>query len=153
MVNLTMLTDFYQLTMMNGYLKSDKKDEIMIFDMFYRKNPNDGGYTIVCGINEVIDYIENLKFEEEDIQYLKSLNTFDEEFLKYLRDFKFDGEIYAVEEGTIMFPNEPIIRVKAKAMQAQLVETTILCIINFQTLIATKALLQCYGRQCYGIWT
>ena len=139
MVNLTMLTDFYQLTMMDGYLKSDKKDEIMIFDMFYRKNPNDGGYTIVCGINEVIDYIENLKFEEEDIQYLKSLNTFDEEFLQYLRDFKFDGEIYAVEEGTIMFPNEPIIRVKAKAMQAQLVETTILCIINFQTLIATKA--------------
>ncbi|MGP1567453.1 MAG: nicotinate phosphoribosyltransferase [Peptoanaerobacter stomatis] len=145
MVNLTMLTDFYQLTMMNGYLKSDKKDEIMIFDMFYRKNPNDGGYTIVCGINEVIDYIENLKFEEEDIQYLKSLNTFDEEFLKYLRDFKFDGEIYAVEEGTIMFPNEPIIRVKAKAMQAQLVETTILCIINFQTLIATKASRICYS--------
>ncbi|MGP1489027.1 MAG: nicotinate phosphoribosyltransferase [Peptoanaerobacter stomatis] len=145
MVNLTMLTDFYQLTMMNGYLKSDKKDEIMIFDMFYRKNPNDGGYTIVCGINEVIDYIENLKFEEEDIQYLKSLNTFDEEFLEYLRDFKFDGEIYAVEEGTIMFPNEPIIRVKAKAMQAQLVETTILCIINFQTLIATKASRICYS--------
>ena len=145
MVNLTMLTDFYQLTMMDGYLKSDKKDEIMIFDMFYRKNPNDGGYTIVCGINEVIDYIENLKFEEEDIQYLKSLNTFDEEFLQYLRDFKFDGEIYAVEEGTIMFPNEPIIRVKAKAMQAQLVETTILCIINFQTLIATKASRICYS--------
>lgn len=145
MVNLTMLTDFYQLTMMNGYLKSDKKDEIMIFDMFYRKNPNDGGYTIVCGINEVIDYIENLKFEEEDIQYLKSLNTFDEKFLEYLRDFKFDGEIYAVEEGTIMFPNEPIIRVKAKAMQAQLVETTILCIINFQTLIATKASRICYS--------
>ena len=145
MVNLTMLTDFYQLTMMNGYLKSDKKDEIMIFDMFYRKNPNDGGYTIVCGINEVIDYIENLKFEEEDIQYLKSLNTFDEEFLQYLRDFKFDGEIYAVEEGTIMFPNEAIIRVKAKAMQAQLVETTILCIINFQTLIATKASRICYS--------
>ena len=145
MVNLTMLTDFYQLTMMNGYLKSDKKDEIMIFDMFYRKNPNDGGYTIVCGINEVIDYIENLKFEEEDIQYLKSLNTFDEEFLQYLRDFKFDGEIYAVEEGTIMFPNEPIIRVKAKAMQAQLIETTILCILNFQTLIATKASRICYS--------
>jgi putative nicotinate phosphoribosyltransferase len=140
-----MLTDFYQLTMMNGYLKSDKKDEIMIFDMFYRKNPNDGGYTIVCGINEVIDYIENLKFEEEDIQYLKSLNTFDEEFLQYLRDFKFDGEIYAVEEGTIMFPNEPIIRVKAKAMQAQLIETTILCILNFQTLIATKASRICYS--------
>ena len=145
MVNLTMLTDFYQLTMMNGYLKSDKKDEIMIFDRFYRKNPNDGGYTIVCGINEVIDYIENLKFEEEDIQYLKSLNTFDEEFLQYLRDFKFDGEIYAVEEGTIMFPNEPIIRVKAKAMQAQLIETTILCILNFQTLIATKASRICYS--------
>ena len=139
MIDLTLLTDFYQLTMMNGYLDADKQDEIMIFDMYYRKNPNNGGYTIVCGINEVIDYIENLKFTDDDIAYLKKQDIFSEKFLQYLKNFKFDGEIYAVEEGTIMFPNEPIIRVKAKAMQAQFIETTILCIVNFQTLIAIIA--------------
>ena len=117
----------------------------MIFDMYYRKNPNNGGYTIVCGINEVIDYIENLKFTDDDIAYLKKQDIFSEKFLQYLKNFKFDGEIYAVEEGTIMFPNEPIIRVKAKAMQAQFIETTILCIVNFQTLIATKASRICYS--------
>lgn len=145
MVNLTTLTDFYQLTMMNGYLNKDKAEEEMIFDMYYRINPNDGGYTIVCGINEIIDYIENLEFMEEDISYLRSLNTFSEEFLNYLKEFKFTGEIYAVQEGTMLFPNEPIIRVKAKAMQAQFIETTMLCIINFQTLIATKASRICYA--------
>lgn len=145
MIDLTLLTDFYQLTMMNGYLDADKQDEIMIFDMYYRKNPNNGGYTIVCGINEVIDYIENLKFTDDDIAYLKKQDIFSEKFLQYLKNFKFDGEIYAVEEGTIMFPNEPIIRVKAKAMQAQFIETTILCIVNFQTLIATKASRICYS--------
>ena len=145
MLNITMLTDFYQLTMMNGYDFNQKSDEIMVFDMFYRKNPNNGGYTIVCGINEVIDYVENLKFTKEDIDYLRKQNIFNESFLKYLEDFKFEGEIYAVEEGSIMFPNEPIIRVKAKAMQAQFVETAILCIVNFQTLIATKASRICYS--------
>ena len=145
MLNITMLTDFYQLTMMNGYDFNQKSDEIMVFDMFYRKNPNNGGYTIVCGINEVIDYVENLKFTKEDIDYLRKQNIFNESFLKYLENFKFEGEIYAVEEGSIMFPNEPIIRVKAKAMQAQFVETAILCIVNFQTLIATKASRICYS--------
>ena len=145
MVNITMLTDFYQLTMMNGYDFNQKSDEIMVFDMFYRKNPNNGGYTIVCGINEVIDYVENLKFTKEDIDYLRKQDIFNEEFLKYLENFKFEGEIYAVEEGSIMFPNEPIIRVKAKAMQAQFIETAILCIVNFQTLIATKASRICYS--------
>ena len=145
MVNITMLTDFYQLTMMNGYDFNQKSDEIMVFDMFYRKNPNNGGYAIVCGINEVIDYVENLKFTQEDIQYLRNQNVFNEEFLQYLQDFKFEGEIYAVEEGSIMFPNEPIIRVKAKAMQAQFIETAILCIVNFQSLIATKASRICYS--------
>jgi len=130
---------------MNGYDFNQKSDEIMVFDMFYRKNPNNGGYTIVCGINEVIDYVENLKFTKEDIDYLRKQNIFNESFLKYLEDFKFEGEIYAVEEGSIMFPNEPIIRVKAKAMQAQFVETAILCIVNFQTLIATKASRICYS--------
>ena len=145
MVNITMLTDFYQLTMMNGYDFNQKSDEIMVFDMFYRKNPNNGGYAIVCGINEVIDYVENLKFTQDDIQYLRNQNVFNEEFLQYLQDFKFEGEIYAVEEGSIMFPNEPIIRVKAKAMQAQFIETAILCIVNFQSLIATKASRICYS--------
>ncbi|EFM40104.1 nicotinate phosphoribosyltransferase [[Eubacterium] yurii subsp. margaretiae ATCC 43715] len=145
MVNITMLTDFYQLTMMNGYDFNQKSDEIMVFDMFYRKNPNNGGYTIVCGINEVIDYVENLKFTKEDIAYLREQEIFNEEFLKYLKNFRFEGEIYAVEEGSIMFPNEPIIRVKAKAMQAQFIETAILCIVNFQTLIATKASRICYS--------
>jgi putative nicotinate phosphoribosyltransferase len=131
--------------MMNGYDFNQKSDEIMVFDMFYRKNPNNGGYAIVCGINEVIDYVENLKFTKEDIDYLRKQNIFNESFLKYLENFKFEGEIYAVEEGSIMFPNEPIIRVKAKAMQAQFVETAILCIVNFQTLIATKASRICYS--------
>lgn len=139
MLNLTMLTDFYQLTMMNGYFHNDRQDEMMIFDMFFRKNPNNGGYTIICGINEIIDYIENLRFSDDDINYLRSLNTFSEEFLSFLKNFRFEGEIYAVEEGTLLFPYEPIIRVKAKAMQAQFIETAMLSIINFQSLIATKA--------------
>lgn len=145
MFNLTMLTDFYQLTMLNGYDNCEKDDELMVFDMYYRKNPNNGGYAIVCGINEVIDYVENLQFTDEDISYLREQGIFSEEFLKYLRNFKFEGEIYAVEEGTIMFPNEPIIRVKAKSMQAQFIETAILCMVNFQTLIATKASRICYS--------
>lgn len=151
MLNLTLLTDFYQLTMMNGYLSEGKQDEIMIFDMFFRKNPNNGGYTIICGINEVIDYIENLQFSDDDISYLKNLETFSDEFLEYLKNFKFTGEIYAVEEGTILFPNEPIIRVKARAMEAQFIETTILSIINFQSLIATKASRICYAAGNDGV--
>lgn len=139
MLNLTMLTDLYQLTMMNGYLLEDKADEMMIFDMYFRKNPNDGGYTIICGMNEVMDYIENLHFTKDDIEYLDSLNLFDEKFLDYLKNFKFEGEIYSVQEGTILFPNEPILRVKAPAMQAQFIETAMLTIVNFQSLIATKA--------------
>lgn len=147
MVNLTMLTDFYQLTMMNGYLDNDRQDDLMIFDMFFRKNPNNGGYTIICGINEVIDYIENLNFTDSDIEYLRNQNIFSEKFLNYLKTFKFTGEIYAVEEGTILFPNEPILRVKSKAMQAQFIETCMLSIINFQSLIATKASRICYAAE------
>ena len=139
MRNLTLLTDLYQLTMMNGYFNENTHEETMIFDVFFRQNPSRGGYTVVCGINEVIDYIENLHFEEEDIAYLRSLNTFDDAFLDYLKNFKFTGEIYAVEEGSVMFPNEPLLRVKAKAVEAQFIETAILCIINFQSLIATKS--------------
>ena len=139
MRNLTLLTDLYQLTMMNGYFNENTHEETMIFDVFFRQNPSRGGYTVVCGIDEVIDYIENLHFEEEDTAYLRSLNTFDDAFLDYLKNFKFTGEIYAVEEGSVMFPNEPLLRVKAKAVEAQFIETAILCIINFQSLIATKS--------------
>ena len=121
MRNLTLLTDLYQLTMMNGYFNENTHEETMIFDVFFRQNPSRGGYTVVCGINEVIDYIENLHFEEEDIAYLRSLNTFDDAFLDYLKNFKFTGEIYAVEEGSVMFPNEPLLRVKAKAVEAQFI--------------------------------
>ena len=145
MRNLTMLTDLYQLTMMNGYFKSNIHEDILVFDMFFRKNPSSGGYTIIAGIEQVIDYIENLKFSEEDIDYLRSLNLFGEDFLSYLINCKFTGEIYAVREGTIMFPNEPIVRVKAPAVEAQLIETAILNMVNFQSLIATKASRVCYS--------
>lgn len=139
MKNLTLLTDFYQLTMSNAYFIENLNEEKLIFDVFFRKNPSDGGYTVVCGIDEVVDYIQNLKFTDEDIVYLDNLGVFDKKFLEYLRGFKFTGEIYAVEEGTVMFPNEPIMRVKANSIEAQIIETTILTIMNFQSLIATKA--------------
>lgn len=133
-----LLTDFYQLTMMQGYF-FEKKDDVAVFDMFYRKNPSNGGYAIFCGVNEVVNYIKNLRFSDDDIKYLKSLGTFKDEFLNYLKTFKFNGEIYAVEEGNIVFPHEPLLRVKANIMEAQLIETAILNILNFQTLIATKS--------------
>lgn len=136
MRNLTLLTDLYQLTMMYGYSKNKQMDKEAIFDVFYRGVGNN--YAIACGLEQVIDYITNLHFEEEDIEYLRSLQLFDEEFLSLLRDFKFTGSIYAVEEGTVVFPQEPILTVKARLFEAQLVETAILCILNHQTLIATK---------------
>lgn len=139
MENLSMLTDFYQLTMMNGYLNENADNDHMIFDLFFRTNPSNGGYAIACGVDQVIDYISNLKFTNENLAYLESLNMFNADFLYALKNFKFTGDIYAVEEGTFVFPNEPIIRVKARAFEAQLIETTMLSIMNFQTLIATKA--------------
>lgn len=147
MKNLTLLTDFYQLTMSNAYFIENLNEEKLIFDVFFRKNPSDGGYTIVCGIDEVVEYIQNLKFTDEDIAYLDSLGVFDSKFLEYLRDFEFTGEIYAVEEGTVMFPNEPIMRVKANSIEAQIIETTILNIMNFQSLIATKASRICQAAE------
>lgn len=138
MQNLTLLTDFYQLTMMQGYFQS-KKDQNVVFDMFFRKAPCGGGYAIVAGIMEVVWYIQNLKFSKDDILYLKNLKVFEDDFLHYLEHFKFTGEIYAVEEGSIIFAHEPILRVKANILQAQFIETAILNIINFQTLIATKS--------------
>ena len=137
--NYTMLLDFYELTMANGYFLSDKKDEIAYFDVFFRDVPDGGGYAIAAGLEEVIDYIKNLKFTEEDIAYLREKKLFGEEFLDYLRNFKFTGDIYAVPEGTPIFPREPMMIVKAPTMEAQLIETFILLALNHQSLIATKA--------------
>jgi len=125
--------------MMNGYFKNGVDKNIVVFDLFFRKNPCKNSYTMIAGIDQVIDYIENLNFDEESLTYLNSLNLFDDEFINYLRNFKFTGTIHCVEEGSIMFPYEPILRVKAPAIQAQLIETALLNIINFQSLIATKA--------------
>lgn len=136
--NLTLLTDLYQLTMMNGYLLEDREDEIAVFDVFFRQNGMIT-YSVACGLEQVVEYVTNLHFGREEIDYLKSLNIFSDRFLKFLEDFKFTGDIYAVPEGTVVFPGEPILTVKAPVMQAQLIETAILNIINFQTLIATKA--------------
>lgn len=138
--NLTMLTDFYELTMANGYFQSGQVDEaIAYFDMFYRKVPDGGGYAIMAGLEPVIDYLKSLKFTEEDIEYLRSKDMFCEEFLDYLRDFKFSCDVWAVPEGTPIFPHEPILTVRGPVMQAQFIETMILLLINHQSLIATKA--------------
>lgn len=137
-MNLTLLTDLYQLTMMQGYFKNPT-DQVVVFDMFYRKNPCSGGYAIAAGLDQVIDYIKGLHFSYEDIEYLKSLNIFDTDFLEYLRSFHFTGDIFAIPEGTVVFPREPLLKVIAPIMEAQLIETAILNIINHQSLIATKA--------------
>jgi len=137
--NLTMLCDFYQLTMSNGYFRADLADRICYFDMFYRSVPDKGGFAIAAGIDQVIEYIQDLKFDEEDIEYLRSKGCFAEEFLDYLRRFKFTGDIWAVPEGTPVFPNEPILTVRAPAIQAQFIETFLLLTLNHQCLIATKS--------------
>lgn len=137
-LNLTLMTDFYQLTMMQGYFES-QSTETVVFDAFYRKNPCGNGYAIAAGLDQVIDYIKNLHFSEEDVNYLGSLGIFHEDFLNYLRTFHFEGDIYAIPEGSVIFPYEPLLKVVAPIMQAQLVETAILTIINHQSLIATKA--------------
>jgi len=136
--NLTLLTDLYELTMMQGYYKNATRNDTVIFDMFYRNNPLDSGYSIIAGLDQVIDYIKNLHFSEDDIAYLRTLGMFDDDFLSYLRDFKFSGNIYSIPEGTVIFPREPLVKVIAPIMEAQLVETAILNIINHQSLIATK---------------
>lgn len=145
MRNLTLLTDLYQLTMLNGYFENNVHEDLVVFDMFFRKNACNGGYTIVCGIEQLVEYINNIKFTDDDINYLKKLNIFSNKFLEFLKEFKFSGDIFAVEEGTVMFPNEPIITVKAPLYQAQLIETTLLNIINFESLITTKASRVCYA--------
>ncbi len=137
--NYTMLCDFYELTMANGYFISGKGDEISIFDVFFRTIPDKGGYAIAAGLEQVIDYIKNLHFTEEDLDFLRSKNQFSEEFLAYLGKFRFTGDIYAMPEGTPIFPGEPILTVRARAVEAQFIETFILLAINHQSLIATKA--------------
>lgn len=137
--NYTLLCDFYELTMGNGYFKNNMKDQIAYFDVFFRNVPDGGGFAIACGLEQVIDYINNLKFTKEDIDFLRGKNIFDEEFLEYLADFKFTGDIYAVKEGTPIFPNEPIMIVRAPVIEAQFIETFVLLSINHQSLIATKS--------------
>ena len=137
--NLTLLTDLYELTMMQGYFFGETGNPTVVFDMFYRSNPCDGAYAICVGLDQVIEYIRNLHFSREDIDYLRGLGIFQESFLDYLADFSFSGDIYAIPEGTVVFPREPLVKVVAPIMEAQLVETAILNIINHQSLIATKA--------------
>ncbi|MGN0678317.1 MAG: nicotinate phosphoribosyltransferase [Oscillospiraceae bacterium] len=137
--NYTMLCDFYQLTMGNGYLKSGYANRTAYFDLFFRKVPDKGGYAICAGLEQVCEYIENLHFDADDIEFLRSKGIFSEDFLEYLRDFKFEGDIFAVPEGTPVFPHEPLITVRAPAIQAQLIETMLLLLVNHQSLIATKA--------------
>ena len=138
-LNMTMLCDFYELTMGNGYFRNGYKDRITYFDVFFRRVPDEGGYVIAAGLEQLIDYIENLHFSEEDIAYLRGRNLFCEEFLDYLRHFRFTGDIYAIPEGTPVFPREPMVVVRAPSIEAQLIETFTLLTINHQSLIATKA--------------
>ena len=138
-LNLTMLTDFYELTMADGYFETGMAEDIAYFDMFFRKVPDGGGFAIMAGLEQTIDYLKNLKFTEEDIEYLRSKNMFCEEFLEYLRNFEFKCDVWAVPEGTPIFPHEPIVTVRGPVMQAQFIETMVLLTINHQSLIATKA--------------
>ncbi len=149
--NLTLLTDLYELTMMQGYFQHKDQNETVIFDAFYRANPGEGGYSVAAGLEQVIQYIKELHFSEEDIEYLAGLGIFGRDFLDYLKDFKFTGDIYAIPEGSVIFPREPLIKVIAPIMQAQLIETAILNIINHQSLIATKAARVCYAARGDGI--
>ncbi|WWR16011.1 nicotinate phosphoribosyltransferase [Lachnospiraceae bacterium JLR.KK008] len=149
--NLTLMTDLYELTMMQGYFRHKDQNETVIFDVFYRTNPLDSGYAVCAGLEQVINYIKNLHFSKQDIDYLSSLGIFDRDFLEYLETFHFSGDVYAIAEGTVIFPREPLIKVIAPIMEAQLVETAILTILNHQCLIATKASRVCYAARGDGI--
>ena len=136
---LELVADFYEFTMSNGYFTQDMQNTIAYFDLFFREIPDNGGYVIFAGLEQVIEYVKNLSFDDEDIEYLKSKEIFSSDFLDYLRNFKFTGNIWSVPEGTVVFPNEPLITVKAPLIEAQILETAMLCLINHQCLIATKA--------------
>ncbi|MCR4851936.1 MAG: nicotinate phosphoribosyltransferase [Lachnospiraceae bacterium] len=137
--NLTMVMDFYEMTMSSGYFKSANRSDRAVFDVFYRNNPDGGGYAIFAGLEQIVEYIENLHFDSEDVEYFRSLGIFDEGFLQYLLEFKFTGDMYAFPEGTIMYPEEPFITVVAPLIDAQLIETALLLQVNHQSLVATKA--------------
>ena len=137
-LNLTMLTDFYEITMTNGYFEHGLKDKIVCFDMFFRRVPDNGGFALMMGLEQLIDYIKNLSFDDEDIEYLKRRKIFSDEFLDYLKNFKFSSDVWAVEEGTPIFPHEPIVKVIGPAIEAQFIETMVLLTINHQCLIGTK---------------
>ncbi len=144
--NLTLLTDLYQLTMMDGYLKNGKAGDVAVFDLFYRRN-NVIAYSVAAGLEQAVDYILNIHFEKVDIEYLRSLKLFDEQFLEYLKTFRFTGDVYAVPEGTVVFPEEPIITVRAPVLEAQFLETALLNIVNHQTLIASKSSKVAYAAK------
>jgi nicotinate phosphoribosyltransferase len=137
--NLTLLVDFYELTMANGYLKTGVGDKIVYFDMYFRRVPDEGGFCIMAGVQQLIEYMNNIEFTQDDIDYLRNKGAFSEDFLQYLRDFKFECDVWAIPEGTPVFPNEPLVIVRGPAIQAQFLETMILLTVNHQTLIATKA--------------
>lgn len=149
-LNLTLLTDLYELTMMQGYFNK-QANEVVVFDAFFRNNPDNSGYSIMAGLEQVIEYIKNLNFSYDDVEYLRSLGIFSEDFLSYLSGFHFSGSIYAIPEGSMIFPKEPLLKVIAPIMEAQLVETAILNIINHQCLIATKASRVVFAAQGDGI--
>ena len=153
--NVALLTDFYELLMMKGYFdlaqNSNQKEPIVTFDVFYRNNPFGNGFSVFCGLNEIIDYIENLKFTDDDINYLRNFNTFDEKFLTYLKNFKFTGSLYSFEEGSVINKKEPIIKIVAPVSEAQLIESAMLCLFNHETLIATKAYRVCEAAKPYGV--
>ena len=136
---LALVTDFYELTMSSGFFNKNMQNTITYFDVFFRQIPDKGGYAIVAGLEQIIEYIKNLKFHEEEIDFLRKTKKFSEEFLEYLLNFKFSGSIWAVPEGTVIFPTEPLITVKAPIIEAQILETFILLILNHQSLIATKS--------------
>ena len=144
--NLTLLTDLYELTMMQGYYEKGQNENV-IFDVFFRQNPCNNGYSVCAGLDQVIDYIKNLHFTYDDVDYLRGLGIFKEDFLHYLSGFHFSGDIYAIPEGTVVFPKEPLLKVVAPIMEAQLIETAILNIVNHQCLIATKAARVCYAAK------
>ncbi len=150
--NMTLMMDFYELTMSYNYFKLGWKDKMVYFDMFYRKNPDQGGFCVFAGLEQLIDCIEHFHFSDGDIDYLRSLNKFDEDFLQYLKSLSFHGTIWSMKEGTPVFPNEPLVTVKANIIEAQLLETMLLLTINHQTLIATKArriVQEALGRPVY----
>lgn len=149
-LNLTLLTDLYELTMMQGYYKNPL-DQIVVFDAFYRTNPDGAAFSVCAGLDQVIEYVRDLHFSPDDIDYLRGLNIFEDDFLEYLRGFHFTGDIYAIPEGTVVFPREPLVKVIAPVMEAQLVETAILNMINHESLIATKASRVVYAARGDGV--